>query len=229
MAEGSTVLIIIIVAIAMIVALIFANKAAADITKIKPNGKSYRSVPQLKTAHKMMTWLSVAVWITIALAITLGILYFIFFGEEAAVISEIESTKSEKKSSGSAFIDITIFLLFGVTLTIGVLGILAAQNLSDAQNNPANNIPDDDTYKKAYHDTIIAASIGVGVVGIIILVYILHAITKRRKKEEEMQLKKEKAQAENRELKQEEEKEKIIQDEAQSLLQEKIAAQANSL
>lgn len=186
----------VIIVLALVIALGFANTSAAAIPKITTSQKSWKDVPELKSAHSYLTWLSVAGWITIALIITGIVLFFVFGGEfveGAEEAEQVEKKLTKKKKGGSFMLDAVLFLAGGITITIGIISALAASNLRRAQANADNGIEAGDKYySKAYDDAIIAASLGIGTIGLLILVMIIHASAKHAAKTS--QLKKEEAQ-----------------------------------
>lgn len=218
-----TILIMVIIVLAMVIALGFANAAAASITKITTATGKWKDVPELRSAHSYLTWLSVAGWITIALIITGIVLFFVFGGEFVEGAEEAESVEKSltKKGGkkGNFMLDAVLFLAAGITITIGIISAMAARDLRKAQGNSANGISaSDDAYSKAYTDTIIAASLGIGTVGLLILVMIIHASAKHAAKTS--QLKKEEARKEK--IKEaHEEKVKEQEEHKEELLEEK--------
>ena len=219
----------VVIVLAMVIALGFANTAAAAITKINVTQGSWKKVPELKSAHSYLTWLSVAGWILIALVIVGIVLFFIYGGEVVGAASEASSfeqlaAKGAKKKKGSFMIDAVLFLAAGITITIGILSAIAARNLRKAQSDAANGIdPTDPAYSKAYSDTIIAASLGIGTIGLIVLVFIIHAYAKHAAKTS--QLKKQEAIKEKK-IQEKEAKEEELKEKQEQLKEEKEEREA---
>ncbi len=183
-------LLLILVAV-MIASLVFATKSASDITKITvPNSKSWKNNTNLQDAHNMLTWLAVGGWISVAL-ILFGLVVFLFTG-------------GKEKINGKAnpvFIGL-LLTVTGVTIAVGVLSILASQNLAKAPNNAKYPFEpgDSDHYGSARKDGILAASLSIGVIGIIVLMWIILIAARNSAKKS-----KEKAEEANEEKAEEEE------------------------
>lgn len=225
MAFFVTIIILLVIVAAMITSLVFANKGAADITKIKINGKSsWKNSEELKSAHRLLTWLSVAGWITIALVIVGIIMFFVFGGEAVEGAEEAKEVEQPvgKKKKGSFITDVVMFLAAAATLTIGIMGVLAARNINAAQADTANGIsPDDPAWNTAYEDTIICASIGIGTVGIIVILFIIRACAKHSAKKVKITAEKEKKEAEKEKIDELEEQKETFELEKQQELEEK--------
>ncbi len=163
----ATIILLLIIVATLFAALIFANKGAAAVTKIRPSGGSYKAVPELRTAHSLLTWLSVAGWISIALVITGIVLFFIYGGEFAAEAEASQSVVQGSQKKSSFMTDAIIFGTAGIVLIIGFIGVLAARDINRAAKNPDNGIDrNSSAFQKAYHDAIMAASLGIGVIGL---------------------------------------------------------------
>lgn len=178
-----------------IAALVFATKTASDITDIKTDTlKSYKDSPDLRSAHSMLTWVAVVGWIAIALlivAVIFGWEAIAGAGEEAAS-AEAEGEAGEAGEGGekenaekeegvsSIFLRLCLFLVSAASIAIGVFGILAAQKIKRAQKDTANDIdPANKAWNKAYKSAIITASLGVGVIGLIVTMWIVKTAAKK--------------------------------------------------
>ena len=177
------ILILLVILAAMIASLVFASKTATEITKITIGGSSYVQNSHLRDAHTMSVWLAVGGWIVVFLVFVCIIVYF--FSHGAAGI--------DKESGGkrlSPWLTFILLAVTGVTFATGILSILVAENLNQAPNDTVPISSIDPNYLKAYHSSIIAASVGVGVIGLIILLWILvlsakHAAVASRVKADE--------------------------------------------
>lgn len=193
-------IILFVMLITFITALVFATSAAKNITDIKlQGGKSWRNNKYLQSAHSMLTWLAVGGWIALALLITGIVVYFVEGGELGGI--------------GLLFKALLVAVTI-MTFIIGVLGIISAEDIKKSTkdpNPPFNTTGDNSAYIKARHNSILAASLGIGVIGFIILLWIMilsakhSAKTSAVRKEENKE--KEEEREEKNKLKEQEEKE----------------------
>lgn len=182
------IMILVLMIAVFVAALVFATKTASDITNIKTDSlKNYKDSPDLRSAHSMLTWVAVVGWISIALLIVAVIFGWeaIFGvaeeGGEAAAEEEAEGENAEKEQGvSSIFLRLCLFLVSAASIAIGVFGILAAQKIKNAQKVTANDIdPANKAWNQAYKSAIITASLGVGVIGLIVVMWIIKAAAKK--------------------------------------------------
>lgn len=205
----------------MIASLVFATEAAKHISKVSvPNAKSWKDNSNLKESHNMFTWISVGGWIAVAL-IFFGLVVFLFSGG-----------KEKIGGKTSPVFVILLLAVIGVTITIGVLSILGAENLNKAPNNATYPFDTGSpNYNAARKDSILTASLAIGVFGLIVLMGIMLLLAKSSAKkskekaeeahevEEEAGIEREKQEVEaDNKLAAEINKEKIAKREAQQNL-----------
>jgi len=152
----------VIMVVTFITALVFATSAAKNITNIKlQGGGTWRKNKYLQSAHSMLTWLAVGGWIAVALIITA---FFIFFMTGGVI------------GGGGLFFKMMLVGITIMTLIVGVLGILAAEDIKKSTtdpNPPFNTVGDNSAYTKARHNSILAASLGIGVIGLTVIMWIM--------------------------------------------------------
>ena len=134
----------------------YSTDAARRVTDIT----GWDSYPDLKSAHTLLSWSAVATWLGLALVIILLVLYFIYGFETIEI-------------TGNVVTYIFLFGLLGLVILIGVLSAVAANKISKA--NVADN-------KGSYTQAVIAASLSLGVIGIVIILIIIKEVVKRRLK-----------------------------------------------
>lgn len=136
----------------------FATDAARRVTTI-PN---WESNAELKSAHSYLTGAAVATWISIPLVIVLLILYFVYGSESIEI-------------TGNAVTFIFLLFILAMVILIGILAAIGASKINQA--NVSNN-------EGSYRQAIIAASLALGVMGIIIIILISRAIYRAKYKKE---------------------------------------------
>lgn len=135
----------------------FSTDAARRITDIPDWDKN----TDLKSAHGYLTGAAIATWIGIPLVIVLLILYFVYGSES------IEET-------GKIVTYIFLFILLILVILIGILSAVGASKINSSKVSDDNG-----SYKQA----IIAASLALGVIGIIIILMIIKAVVKHKSKD----------------------------------------------
>lgn len=125
----------------------YSTDAARRVTDIT----GWSDNPELKSAHSLLSGAAVATWIGLALIIVLLILYFIYFFETIEI-------------TGGFVTYLFLFVLLALVILIGVLSAIAANKINSA------NVSDN---KGSYKQAIIAASLALGVMGIVIILMIL--------------------------------------------------------
>lgn len=206
-------MLLVLVAI-LITALVFATSSAKAITNINPKDakNGYKSNSNLKDAHSMLTWLAVGGWITVVL-IGFGLVIFLFTGGKEKVAGH----------TNPLFI-LLLVTVTGMILVIGVLSILASENLKKAATNPTAPVSGAGAeYSKARKDAVLAAALSIGSLGLIVLLWIIfiaarHASTTSKEKAREAKVEEEVTgvSAEEREAKKEEKLKEIKEEEREA-------------
>lgn len=162
--SGALYLIIFIIVIALvIVAGVYTVKSAESIRK----NPKYANDNDLQTAHKYLTTASITCWVSVAIIVGLVILYFVF-GIETMMYT-------------GGWVSLFLMLVaLGLAGAVGVLSTLAATHMHASPNFTNNG-----TDHAAYKDCIIAASLGVGAVGLIVIAFIGYLIYKNKGAKEE--------------------------------------------
>lgn len=159
-----TILLLLVLVAILITALVFATSSAKSITNINPKAakNAWRSNSNLKDAHSMLTWLAVGGWITVVL-IGFGLVVFLFTGGKEKIAGH----------TNPIFI-LLLVTVTGMILVIGVLSILASENLKKATSNATAPVAADaPNYVKARKDAVLAASLAIGSLGLIVLLWII--------------------------------------------------------
>lgn len=166
---------VIAVVIALIIVSVFASMAAVNITK----SASYNVDPHAKSAHQSLTIASALGWVLVVVLIVVLIIGFFAGGFTTTEISDAilqkarpsatevaAAAKGEKElsSGGSAQTVVLVLLILTsiATLIVGSLAVHAAIQINDiaVKDTPAS---------AAYTHSIIAAVVGLGTVGILIV------------------------------------------------------------
>lgn len=163
-----SVLILVIVTAALIVSLVYVTMAASKLTGVD----GYKSNADLQSAHSYLTWTAVGMWILLALLIV-GIGLLLFFGPEFAFAFH------------GLIINGLLVLMIAGALTVGILSIIAATKIN------ASGLYGEGNGKTAYTDTIIAASLTIGIVGILFILLIIYFIVNRNHQKQQQEKKEE--------------------------------------
>lgn len=154
-------LVLSIIAAALIFSLVYANIAASTIAGSDD--------PNLKTAHKYLTWVSVLGWISIAIVVIIFIL-IVVVGEELILLV------------AGMVIDGILLTLLIISLSIGVMSVLSSVKIGDSD---AYQDPDNADHSKAVtgkNDCIISSVASLGSVGALIGMLIIYYGNKQRVK-----------------------------------------------
>lgn len=209
-----TILLLLVLVAILITALVFATSSAKSITNINPKDakNAWRSNSNLKDAHSMLTWLAVGGWITVVL-IGFGLVVFLFTGGKEKIAGH----------TNPIFI-LLLVTVTGMILVIGVLSILASENLKKATTNATAPVAADaPNYVKARKDAVLAAALAIGSLGLIVLFWVIfiaarHSSKTSKEKAQEAKVEEELTgvSAEEREAKKEEKLKEIKEEEREA-------------
>lgn len=159
--------------ILLIVAGVFATKAAVDVARVKDYGKD----PDLSHAHKYLTASAVMTWVSVGLGFIVLIIGFsagVYFSPGPAHQATFETVS--KTATGGHGIGGTSMIVLTVITTILLLmtGILSAVAASDMKKSKVAG----ELYKSGYNSAITAAVIAIGSIGLFVIGMIVYFVSK---------------------------------------------------
>ena len=132
----------------------YATNAAVRVTKIP----AYKQNKKLDRAHRLLSGAAVATWIGVALIIFLFILYLIF------------GVESEAYTGGTVY-NLLLLITIGLVILVGILSAIAANDIRTSKINDNKN---------SFRQSVIAASLNLGVLGLIIIIFIVRSLIKKK-------------------------------------------------
>jgi hypothetical protein len=155
------IVILVVIAVAVIISLIYVTKGAISIAKID----NYEKDPNLALAHRYLSWTSATCWSLITLLVV-GFILTLIFGPELIFIW------------GGVLIGGLMLVLIAFAIATGVLSSMSAYNIS------ISKLSKDPNAQSAYIDSIVAAVVSLGVIGLLGIAFIIYFTRKYRRDQE---------------------------------------------
>jgi Na+/proline symporter len=171
MSFAVVIVLVVVFLIVLIISGFYVTRAAVRIKRIH----GYSNDTDLQKAHKNVTYGAVITWIAVGLLVLI-IFGMVYFGSETAGASFAESRKNNK---GHPLMLIFICVCGILGFLNGVLAAIAARDMKRSSNFDRSN----SEVNSAYIACIVAASTGIGSVGLLILIFLVYAIYNHRNKE----------------------------------------------
>jgi hypothetical protein len=152
------IVILVVIAIAVIISLIYVTRGAISIAKID----GYEKDMNLSLAHRYLSWTSATCWSVLALLVV-GFILILIFGPELIFVW------------GGVLIGGLLIVMIAFAIATGILSSIAAYNINLSKLNQT-----DPNAQDAYKDAIIAAVVSLLTIGLLGITFLIYFVRKYR-------------------------------------------------